>query len=112
MSEKSVFVFASKRLGMGPEELGDLLIRGFFRTLATTEPFPQVLVFVNTGVELLTVPEINESLAALTAKGVKVLACGTCIDYFQLRDQVKSEYLSNMGEIVSTLATATKVVNL
>lgn len=112
MSEKSVFVFASKRLGNGPEELGDLLIRGFFRTLAKTEPLPQVLVFLNTGVELLAVPEINECLDTLVANGVTVLACGTCIDYFNLREQVKSDYLSNMGEIVSTLATATKVVNL
>ena len=112
MSEKTVYVFSSKRLGTGPEELGDLLIRGFIRTLAKTEPYPQIIVFVNTGVELLTLPEVNENLQLLINQGAKVLACGTCIDFFNLREQIKSEYISNMAEIVSALATATKVVNL
>lgn len=109
--EQTVYVFSSKRLGNGPDELGDILIRGFVKTLSTAGPAPQVMIFLNTSVELLPLPEVQESLLRLQEKGTKILVCGTCMDYFQLREQIPPAWGSNMGEIVSTLIQATKVVN-
>lgn len=106
-----VYVFTSKRLGHGADDLGEILIKGFFRTLAKAEPAPNVLIFLNSGVEVLVIPEVLETLEAMHAQGVKILACGTCLDYFQLREQVKPEWASNMAEIVGNIANAAKVVN-
>lgn len=111
MNEQTIYVFSSKRFGHGPEELGDILIRGLLKTLAKTEPAPQGLIFVNSSVELLPLPEIRESLFALQENGAKILVCGTCMDYFQLRGQIPAEWTSNMGEIAGTIAGASKVVN-
>lgn len=111
MNEQTVYVFSSKRLGTGPEELGDILIRGMMKTLAKTAPVPTVLIFINTSVELLPLPEVRESLLLLQEQGTKILVCGTCMDYFQLRDHIPAEWGSNMSEIVHTITSASKVVN-
>lgn len=111
MSEHTVYVFSSRRLGQGADDLGDILIRGFLRTVAKTEPYPHILIFLNSSVELLPLTEIQESLSALQQHGVKILACGTCIDYFKLREQIAPEWVSNMGEIVAQITNAAKVVN-
>lgn len=111
MSEHTVYVFSSRHLGQGADDLGDILVRGFLRTVAKTEPYPQVLIFLNSSVELLPLPEIQESLSGLQQHGVRVLACGTCADYFKLREQIAPEWVSNMSEIVAQIANATKVVN-
>ncbi|AZR73826.1 hypothetical protein BBF96_10770 [Anoxybacter fermentans] len=112
MSERPVFVFTSNKFGKGPEDLGDILMRGLISNLTKVEPAPQVLIFLNSGVQLLTKSEIQENLNILEEKGVKILACGTCVNYFNLQDKIKNDYISNMGEILSIISNAQKVVNL
>ncbi|MCK4261324.1 MAG: DsrE family protein [Halanaerobiales bacterium] len=111
MSDKPVFVFTSKYLGSEADDLGDILIRGLFRNLTKVDPKPQVLIFLNSSVELLISPEIQENLDILEKQGTKILVCGTCVDYFELRDQIRSDRLSNMGKILTTISNASKVIN-
>jgi len=43
---------------------------------------------------------------------VELLVCGTCADYFQLREKIKVGRISSMDEIVDTIAKADKVVTI
>jgi hypothetical protein len=42
--------------------------------------------------------------------GYEMLICGTCLDYFKIRDKVKVGTISNAVEIVQTLTRSGKVV--
>jgi len=100
-------------IGRGPEELQEILIRAFLHTLNEVEPLPDAIIFINTGVKLTVEgsPAI-EDLKALEEKGVEILICGTCLDYFGLKDKVILGTVSNMYTIAETLLRAGKVVSL
>ncbi len=53
-----------------------------------------------------------EDLRALEAQGVEVLVCGTCLGYFEIKDQLGVGQVSNMYDIAETMLGASKVVNL
>ncbi|MCF8000375.1 MAG: sulfurtransferase-like selenium metabolism protein YedF [Halanaerobiales bacterium] len=101
--EKVIFI-KSNLLGEGEAELGDILIRGFINTLKEIEPLPNKIIFMNSGVKLpCENDEVINSLKELENKGVDVLTCGTCLDYYNLEDKLKVGNISNMYEIVDSL---------
>lgn len=51
-----------------------------------------------------------ETLGKLQDMGCEMLICGTCLDYFKIRDKVKVGTISNAVEIVQTLTSAGKVL--
>lgn len=94
-------------------ELGQVLIRSFFHTLLEIERRPDVIVFYNSGVRLVVEGSpILEDLRALAEQGVQILACGTCLGYFDLKDRVAVGTVSNMYTIAETLLEAGRVVFL
>ena len=103
----------SEIMGRGDAELGHILIRSFFHTLGEVEPVPDTLVFFNGGVKLVVDGSpVLEDLEELCGRGVEILACGTCLSYFELKEQVAVGEVSNMYTIAETLLRAGKVVNL
>ncbi len=106
-----VVYVGADRMGRGIDELGSILMRGFVHTLNEVSPLPDVLVFVNTGVRLVTEDSpVLEDLQALAEQGVDILACGTCLNYLELTDKVAIGTVSNMYDIAETLLGAGKVV--
>lgn len=107
-----VFV-PSDCLGRGPAELGARLMGAFFHTLLEVSPRPQKVVFMNEGVKLVAEgSRALDDLRELAALGVDLLACGTCLGYFELKEKVAVGRVSNMHEIATTLLEAGKVVEL
>lgn len=101
---RKVYLIASDTLGDGEEELGKILIKGFLSTLLDIEPLPKKVIFLNAGVKLAVLEaDVKRTLADLEAAGVKILLCGTCLDYYELSDQVEVGEVSNMYEIVSSI---------
>lgn len=108
-----VLTVAEDTMGRGERELGALLVRSFFHTLTESSAFPDVIIFFNTGVRLVVEGSpLVQDLQALVARGVQVLACGTCLGYFDLKDKVAVGAISNMYTIAETLLTAGRVVTL
>jgi len=103
-SEGKVYFFKSDKLGKGEDELGNVLIKGFLHTLLELDPLPQKLIFMNSGVKIATENEdAIDSLKKLEDKGVTILSCGTCLDYYGLEDKLDVGEISNMYEIVESL---------
>jgi selenium metabolism protein YedF len=100
-------------MGRGDEELGHVLIRAWFHTLGEVEPLPDTIIFFNSGVKLVVEgsPLVGD-LQALREREVEILACGTCLGHYALRDQVAVGEVSNMYTIAETLLGAGKVVSL
>lgn len=106
-----VVLFASDRLGDGPEELGRVLVRGFVKTLREQGPPPWRMVFLNSGVALTTEGSpLAEDLQAMEAAGAELLSCGTCLDYFHAKEKLVAGRVSNMREIVETLTRAGRLL--
>jgi hypothetical protein len=66
---------------------------------------------MNAGVQLATQgSEVLEALRELEGQGTKIWSCGTCLDYFQLKDQLAVGSISNMFDIASVLFAADRVI--
>ena len=108
-----VLVVAQDSMGRGSPELGNILIRGFFHTLGEVEPLPQAIIFFNTGVKLACQGSpVLDDLRALEAESIEILVCGTCLNYFEMTDDLAAGQVSNMYDIAETMLRASKVVNL
>ena len=109
--QKTVIYINSNLLGIGDEALGSILMRAFLKTLLDTEPKPSRLIFINSGVRLTSEgSEVLETLSALSGKGVELLSCGTCLDFYGLKEKLKVGVVSNMYEIVKSLLEADRLI--
>ena len=105
-------VFVKNRvMGFGDDELGRILMKAFLKTLREADPLPACLIFVNAGIHLTTEgSEEIDTLKALEEKGVEILSCGTCLDYYHKLDAVEVGIVGNMLDIVDRLSRAPKVI--
>ncbi len=104
---------ASEAIGQGSEELGKILMPAYLNAFSKGEKLPGTIVFVNSGVKLLTAESpALATLKELAAKGVKLLACGTCLDYFDLKDKLAVGGPTNAVEITGLMMSADKVIKV
>lgn len=109
----STIFITSDRLGEGPEELGRLLMKNFIITLLDMEQVPDRMLFVNSGVLLTTEgSEVLEVLEQLGNKGVEVMSCGVCLDFFHRKEKLRAGTVTNMFTIAESLLTSESVVRL
>lgn len=109
-----VLLVPSETFGRGEHaELGSVLMRSFFHTLLEVEPRPEVVVFLNSGVKLVVEGSpLVDDLRELEVRGVRILACGTCLGYYGLKEKVAVGTVSNMYTIAETLLGAGRLVSL
>jgi selenium metabolism protein YedF len=110
-ASKTVYLFKSKTLGEGSEELGSILMRGFIFTIKETNPLPAKMLFMNGAVYLTTEGSpVLEELQELEKLGIEIYSCGTCLDYFQLKDKLQVGNITNMYDTVENVAGAAKCI--
>ncbi|NPV91645.1 MAG: sulfurtransferase-like selenium metabolism protein YedF [Firmicutes bacterium] len=108
-----VFMVVSNRFGKGEDELGRVLMKSFFFTLTQLDVSIKSIIFINSGVFLSTEgSEVAGSLAELEAAGVEVLSCGTCLDYYGLKEKLLVGRVSNMYTIMETVSAAGKAITV
>lgn len=108
-------VFIGKdHLGEGDPTLGYNLLKMFLYTLSQGENVPAYLLFMNGGVKLPAggEQEVLDSLHALANKGVQILVCGACLNYYGLSDKLQAGQVSNMYDILSKMQEVAKVITL
>ncbi len=110
----TVLVIKSNQMGIGEEELGKLLIRSYLNTLNQDDSLlPSTIVAYNSGVYCAVEgTDTANTLKELEQKGVKIILCGTCLDYYELKDNIGAGQISNMFQIAETIAKADKVLYL
>ena len=103
MPSKTILI-QSEVLGRGNDELGMILMSKFLDLLNDSPDKPTALVFWNTGVKL--VAEGSWALAhlkKLEKQGVEILACSTCLDFFELTDKQKVGKPTNMVKSIDSI---------
>lgn len=106
-----VVVVSSDRMGSGNDELGKVLIKGFIFAVTQLDTLPKTMLFYNGGATLTTEDSDSlEDLKSLEAQGVEIMTCGTCLDYYGLKDKLAVGTVTNMYSIVETMAKAGRIV--
>ena len=111
--EGLVVSIGQNTMGKGSDELGAILIKGFVFSLTQLMPPPSAVLLFNSGVHL-AVEGANtlEDLQLLKQLGTRIRVCGTCADYYHVKDSLAAGEIANMYGIVEELATAASVINL
>jgi selenium metabolism protein YedF len=108
--KSTVVVFASDRMGDGDPELGAILMRAFCQTVVQLEA-PQKLLFYNRGIFLtLNDSPVLSELKGLEEMGVELLVCGTCLDFYKVRDLRAAGQVSNMFSILEAQMQAGRII--
>lgn len=108
-------VFIGKdHVGEGNPQLGYNLMKMAIYTLSESEDVPASVLFMNSGVKLVAGDEqqIIDSVNKLIKKGTEVLVCGTCLDFYGLKEQLKVGEVSNMYDILGRMQEAAKTITL
>lgn len=98
-------------MGRGSEELGRVLMKGFLFALSQLENLPKTVLFYNGGAKLTAEGSDSlEDLRNMAERGVEILTCGTCLNYYGLTEKLAVGGVTNMYTIVEKLTAAAKVV--
>ncbi|MBD3315171.1 MAG: sulfurtransferase-like selenium metabolism protein YedF [Chitinivibrionales bacterium] len=106
-----VVCVGGNQMGSGDKELGEILIKACINTIKEVSPLPAKVVFYNSGI-LLAIngsPVVN-ALKELEERGVSILVCGTCTNFYGKTDEVAVGTISNMYDILEALSSAGHVV--
>jgi len=110
---QAVYLITKNTLGHGNEELGGVLMKSFLHTLLEIKPLPRALLFINSGVYLTTDNSpVLDHLKSLAGQGVQILSCGTCLDYFSLKNHLAVGEITNMYTILAELNGAATAITL
>lgn len=111
-SDGVVFLIAGDKIGFN-EELGKLLLEACLNTLPEATNKPKIMIFMNEGVRMTAEGSpVLPSLSKLSALGVEIRSCGTCLDYYGLKDKLQVGIITNMYDTVEALTGGDKVIRI
>ncbi len=100
-------------MGRGDDELGSILISNYLNLIYKEDKLPRFIAFYNSGVKLICKgSDCIEILKKIEEKGVKLLACKTCLNHFNLIDETEVGIKGTMLDILDLQNMAEKVINL
>ena len=106
-----VVAVASDVMGQGSDELGATLMKGFLFALGQLPQLPRTVLFYNGGAKLTVEGSASlEDIKSLEERGVEIMTCGTCLNYYGLTDKLAVGSVTNMYSIVEKLAGASRVI--
>jgi len=109
----NVIFITTAFLGTGDQKLGEILMKTFLDTLLYSKPKLSKIIFLNDAVKLTTEKsDVLDSLILLEEAGVEILSCGTCLDFYHLKDKLKVGIITNMYDIVESLLSSEKVIKI
>lgn len=114
MATENGIVLVFKTNGMGATEdqaLKEKLATTFLTLTAQMEPLPKAICLYTDGVKLACEGStVLKELGDLEQKGVRIILCQTCLDTFGLGDQVRVGIVGGMGDIITAMWQADKVL--
>lgn len=111
--ESYVVVFGKNTIGEGSDELGGILIGAMLNSLIAQEVVPKKIMFMNSGITLVLKDSVDLPLVQkLEQKGSEIVTCGTCLDYLGKSDELGVGRVTNMFDIVESMRTAGRVINI
>ncbi len=106
-----VVVLSSDTMGTGDEKLGKTLMKGFVYALTQQDVLPETILMYNGGAFLsCRGSDSVQDLKDLEKKGVKILTCGTCLNYYELGEKLEVGTVTNLYEIAEKETAASLII--
>jgi selenium metabolism protein YedF len=118
MNNKSSFentVILITRAGMGSADaaLQQKLLDTYLRLLVENDTLPRAICFYTDGVKLVVEGSpLLDRLSQIEQKGVRIIICSTCLDFFKITDKVRVGVVGGMPDIIEAQVKAEKVISL
>ena len=104
-------VLSASTMGAGEERLGKALMKAFVFALTKQDVLPETILCYNSGAFLTCEgADTLEDLRLLESQGVNILTCGTCLDFYGLKEKLAVGVVTNMYDIVERMEAATAIV--
>ncbi len=111
--KNTLLQFNRNGMGEGDEELAQLLASNYLKLMLEEDELPQCITFYNGGVKLMMEEtQAFPYLKTLHEKGVRLVACTTCLKYFNLLQDLKIGISGTMPDIIALQKAADKVITL
>lgn len=105
--------FTQYGMGTGDADLSTLLATNYLSILNEENDLPRFITFYNEGVKLLcSGSPALEILKTLDQKGVKLMACKTCLNHYKIADKMETGMASTMIDIIELQRIVDKVINM
>ena len=113
-AKKIVIVFKTQGMGITDEQpLKDKLGKTFLTLVSQMEPLPGSICFYTDGVKLACEGStVLDELRILEEKGVRLILCQTCLNYFGLADKVRAGIVGGMNDIITAMWQADSVITV
>jgi selenium metabolism protein YedF len=110
---KKIVLISSDKMGEGEEEIGKIMMKKFINGLVGLDEKPEKLVFYGLGVKLAAKGSpVMDSLLSLENMGVEIVSCATCVNYYNLTDQMEVGRIGNMPELLKSLMEAVDTISI
>lgn len=99
-----VILMTKDYLGEGSEELGRNLMKTFWVCMVEADVKPSKIYFINSSVKMVTKDSVHlENIKKLADAGVEIAACGICLDYFGVKEELGVGSITNMYAITDSI---------
>ena len=104
-------VLSANVMGTGDPKLGTSLMKAFVFALTKQDQLPDTILCYNTGAYLTCEgADTLEDLKLLESEGVTILTCGTCLDFYGLKEKLAVGTVTNMYDIVERMENAARII--
>jgi hypothetical protein len=109
----TLVVITREGMGSADSALQKRLVGTWLTLLLEGGDLPGAICFYTDGVKLAVEGSpVLEQLAKLEERGVHLILCKTCLDFFGLAEKVRVGIVGGMGDILAAQMIATKVLPL
>jgi len=111
--QDTVIMITNNGMGKADKTLQQKLVGKYLELIQLNDSLPNAICFYTEGVKLVVEGSpVLEQLKALDEKGVRLIVCSTCLEYFNLIDNVQVGIVGGMGDIIEAQVQAEKVISL
>ena len=104
-------VLSANQMGTGDPKLGTSLMKAFVFALTKQDQLPDTILCYNTGAYLTCEgADTLEDLKLLESEGGTILTCGTCLDFYGLKEKLAVGTVTNMYDIVERMENAAQII--
>jgi hypothetical protein len=109
----TIILVTNNGMGKADPALQHKLAVKYFELLMQNTNLPAAICFYTEGVKLtVTGSPVIEQLKALEVKGVRLIICSTCLDFYSLSDQIQVGIIGGMSDIIEAQTKTSKVITI
>ena len=111
--KSSVIMVTSYGMSNADKELSHVLLSNYLKLLSEQNLLPNAILFYGEGVKTVVASSpFIESLENLENKGVKLIVCKTCLNFYGILNKVKIGSIGSMSDIINYQWNVEKVISI